>query len=591
MTNVLSPNTLSLVNRAPGNDLKIDYADAARSAAKTESLQLAAKKALIDIGKVNYQTDGDASVKNLAGRPRLAPPAVQNDAKKPDSASRFVGLMATIIGLIGDASINGLESRLAGMRALSQSLIEGHQALAAEFEAALAELETALGSATITEQALEVAQARVNAAQGKLDTAQAALDGLDPDSPEYADALTARDAARSTLKTAQQGLGLAVTAHTKAVDLAAAANLKLETLGNRVESGGVRANESLKETQKKQMGAAAQMVMIMAKFAELMGDAADTRLEADKQIATAVRDSQAAKAQAEALEHEKQVAKAEAAAKTAGCIGKILGGLMMVASVIITVASLGTASPIAAAIGVIGIGLMVADVVGKAITGVSFMEKAMQPMMDKVLSPLIKFMADKLSSALESLGVSAEKAQMIGSIGAAIAAALLMVVVMVVVAVVGKGAAARIGPQMGKMIGSVVSKVVPDVLKQSSQAAFKATSQFVGKMARSVGLKNDAVSMAKYSTRLDAGVAVTEFAGVGAQSSFQVKSGVHQARAAEKMAAVVIATSVVEAMSNFIAEAVEMFGQSLNKQSQLIERLGVEMQNSMANNLSIARNI
>jgi invasin B len=582
--------TVALVNRAPGNDLKIDYTDAARSAAKTESLQLAAKKALIAIGKVNYQADGEANAKSLAGRPRLAPPALRNDAKTPDSASRFVGLMATIVGLIGDASIIGLENRLASMRALAQSLSDGHQALAKEIEAALAELEKALGSAATTEKALEAAKARVSAAQSTLDAAQASLDSLNPEAPEYLDALAARDAAKANLQTAQQGLGVAVTAHTKAVDLAAAANLKLEALSKRAEKEGVAPTDS-KESQKKQISAAAQMVLIMAKFAELMGDAADTRLEADKQLATAVRDSQAAKAQAEALDHEKQVAKAEAAAKTAGCIGKILGGVMMLASVVMTVVSLGTASPIAAMIGVIGLGLMVGDMVGKALTGVSFMEKAMQPLMDKVLSPLIKVMADALSSALESLGVSADKAQMIGSIGAAIAAALLLVAVMVVVAVVGKGAAARLGPQMGKMIGSIASKIVPDLLKQSSQAAFKASSQFVGKMARTAGLKNDAVSMAKYATRVDAGVVVTETVGVATQSSFQVKSGVHQARAAEKMAAVVMATSIVEAMSNFIAEAVQMFGQSLNKQSHLMEQLGVEMQNSMASNLSIARNI
>ena len=123
MSNTLSMTTVALVNRAPGNDLKIDYTDAARSAAKTESLQLAAKKALIAIGKVNYQADGEANAKSLSGRPRLAPPALRNDAKTPDSASRFVGLMATIVGLIGEGHNSDLAMGAPSTRAPIQIIL------------------------------------------------------------------------------------------------------------------------------------------------------------------------------------------------------------------------------------------------------------------------------------------------------------------------------------------------------------------------------------------------------------------------------------------------------------------------------------
>lgn len=111
------------------------------------------------------------------------------------------------------------------------------------------------------------------------------------------------------------------------------------------------------------------------------------------------------------------------------------------------------------------------------------------------------------------------------------------------------------------------------------------------KVRGSVGLQSDAVSLAKYSTHLDKALAVTEGAGAATQAGLQIQSGIHQAQAAQNLAAVVIATAIVESISAYIAQAVEMFGEMLDKQTRLIEQIGLEMQNSQATSLQIARNV
>lgn len=78
--------------------------------------------------------------------------------------------------------------------------------------------------------------------------------------------------------------------------------------------------------------------------------------------------------------------KAEAASKAAGCVGKILGAVLTVVSVVGAAFTGGASLALAA----VGVGLMAADMVVKELTGVSFMEKAMKPLMDNILGPMIQ---------------------------------------------------------------------------------------------------------------------------------------------------------------------------------------------------------
>lgn len=92
--------------------------------------------------------------------------------------------------------------------------------------------------------------------------------------------------------------------------------------------------------------------------------------------------------------------KAEELNRTMGCIGKILGAVLTVISVVAAAFTGGASLALAA----IGVALMVADEVVKATTGVSFMEEALKPLMDKVLKPLMDLLGKAITKALESMG-------------------------------------------------------------------------------------------------------------------------------------------------------------------------------------------
>lgn len=68
----------------------------------------------------------------------------------------------------------------------------------------------------------------------------------------------------------------------------------------------------------------------------------------------------------------------------------------------------------------------------------SFIQQALNPIMEHVLKPLMELIGKAITKALEGLGVDKKTAEMAGSIVGAIVAAIAMVAVIVVVAVVGR---------------------------------------------------------------------------------------------------------------------------------------------------------
>lgn len=83
-----------------------------------------------------------------------------------------------------------------------------------------------------------------------------------------------------------------------------------------------------------------------------------------------------------------------------GCVGKIVGALLTIASVIGAVFSGGASLALAA----VGLALMVADEIVKAATGTSFIQQALNPIMEAVLKPLMEAIGKAISKALEALG-------------------------------------------------------------------------------------------------------------------------------------------------------------------------------------------
>lgn len=212
-----------------------------------------------------------------------------------------------------------------------------------------------------------------------------------------------------------------------------------------------------------------------------------------------------------------------------GCIGKVLGALLTIVSVVAAVFTGGASLALAA----VGLAVMVADEIVKAATGVSFIQQALNPIMEHVLKPLMELIGKAITKALEGLGVDKKTAEMAGSIVGAIVAAIAMVAVIVVVAVVGKGAAAKLGNALSKMMGETIKKLVPNVLKQLAQNGSKLFTQGMqritsglGNVGSKMGLQTNALSKELVGNTLNKVALGMEVTNTAAQSAGGVAEGV-----------------------------------------------------------------
>ncbi|MFG0392455.1 type III secretion system translocon subunit SctE [Pseudomonas sp. zbq_4] len=562
------------------------YAEAASKAANTKAWQRAADTALANLQGVSYAAQSQGENTAALGRPLLASPPPSAERARKGSEDRFTLLMASLINLLGDVSLESLKSRMEILRSAAKASAEGNKALSDDYLSALAELEAAVASASVSEQELAAAKAKVDSAQRALADAEAALGKTEPGTPEHAKALAARDLAQGNLTAAQQLLSKAELKYLAAVKVAGEAGKKAEALARSVENAGL-GDKPVLDGIKRQLNAAATMVLLMTRFAALMGESAENKIEAEQELFRSMQAARQEYMEKKSEEYLEQVRKAEAASKTAGCIGKILGAVLTVVSVVGAAFTGGASLALAA----VGVGLMAADMVVKELTGVSFMEKAMEPLMDNILGPMIQGIGKGIADLLKKAGVDAASADMAGMIMGAIIGAVVMVAVLVVVAVVGKSAAGRVASAMGNMFGKLANKMAPQMLKQAARAVSNGFSSVMTKARTSIGLKSDAISLEMYASRLAASVAVVEAGGVAAQSALETKSGIHQRNAAQHLAEFELAKVISEQMKNYLSDMVQLFDQSMKAKDNAIKQAFGIQDSINSSSLSMARNI
>ncbi|WP_416770072.1 type III secretion system translocon subunit SctE [Pseudomonas sp. RHF3.3-3] len=571
------------------------YAEAARKAARTDEFQRLNHELLAGLESVDYQAEGDV---RSDARPRLQPPPARAGEGQLNAEGEFVRLIASLVELLGNSSLESLKNRLSLLRSMAHASQQALQQLSADYAGALAELVAAQGDVDTSQERLEALKARLDQAQLELDAAESHLASLNPSSPEYAEALARRDRAKAAVAPLQQGFSQAADAHVQLLGKAKLAAIRAEGLARQVQdkAGG---RPIADELGKQHLSSAGALVLAMARLIELLGDAADRQLQADQEL---FLDMQAARQEfmrIKSEEYQEEVRKAEAAQKAMGCMGKILGWLVMaisaVVAVVSTVATLGAAAPaagalVAAAVGIVGVLASLSDMIVKEATGNSFMEKAMKPVME-VFQKLVKLMADMYSQALMALGVPEDKAKIIGAVLGAIAA----VVMVIAAAVVGIQAAGPVlGSVMSKVMekmGDVFSKVVPELLKQSLGSLGKSLARLAEQLRGLVASSTDEVAVGQLKNRLELLLATVQTAGTATQSGLQIKNGIHQKQGAEHLADIRVSMAIVDALGGYLEEALETFARLVENNDEQMKRFMAKAQQDHGAALQIARNI
>ena len=544
---------------------------------------LASKASETDTGSTKIDANGLKSV------PLTPPSAEAKEALNSEGTLTF--LLGQLMALMGEVSISQLEARLDAWKAMVEANKALSDKISSDFQSAVADAEKAMDSYQDALDELRNIKQKQEAQSKVLQSAQEKLSKLKPSDSGYQEALAsveqASKEAESLQKQAEAAEQKAMSAHADATEKAEKADKIL------TQSQGLNLPRSQNEQNAEDnLTSVARMTMLMSMFVQLVGKNSEESLKADLDIFKALQEGRQKEMEAKAAEYAKEVQKAEEVNKVMGCVGKIVGALLTIASIVGAVFTGGASLALAAA----GVALMVADEVVKAATGTSFIQQALNPIMEHILKPLMEAIGKALSDVLSALGVDKKTADLVGSILGAVLAAVAMVAVIAVVAVVGKGAASKLGDMMSKLLGETIKKLMPTVLRQLASNGSKVLSQGMqrltnglGELGAKAGLKADALSKELIGNTINKTVLGLEVAHTGAQSAGNITQGVFLKNSTEALADFTVAKASNEQIQMWLREAVEKFSNDLKVTQELQQMLSAAAQNSAETARAILR--
>ncbi|ELI0316437.1 SPI-1 type III secretion system needle tip complex protein SipB [Salmonella enterica] len=543
----------------------------------------AADKAFKDVvatkaGDLKAGTKSGESAINTVG---LKPPT---DAarEKLSSEGQLTLLLGKLMTLLGDVSLSQLESRLAVWQAMIESQKEMGIQVSKEFQTALGEAQEATDLYEASIKKTDTAKSVYDAAAKKLTQAQNKLQSLDPADPGYAQAEAAVEQAGKEATEAKEALDKATDATVKAGTDAKAKAEKADNILTKFQGTANAASQNqVSQGEQDNLSNVARLTMLMAMFIEIVGKNTEESLQNDLALFNALQEGRQAEMEKKSAEFQEETRKAEETNRIMGCIGKVLGALLTIVSVVAAVFTGGASLALAA----VGLAVMVADEIVKAATGVSFIQQALNPIMEHVLKPLMELIGKAITKALEGLGVDKKTAEMAGSIVGAIVAAIAMVAVIVVVAVVGKGAAAKLGNALSKMMGETIKKLVPNVLKQLAQNGSKLFTQGMqritsglGNVGSKMGLQTNALSKELVGNTLNKVALGMEVTNTAAQSAGGVAEGVFIKNASEALADFMLARFAMDQIQQWLKQSVEIFGENQKVTAELQKAMSSAVQ-------------
>lgn len=581
--NVSTPVSQGTLSRTEAFEI---YGKAASQAARTAEFQKAGQEALAGLMSVNYESAGHSKSTGSTGRPQLHAPLVRDDGKE-SKGDLFTLLMAMISELLGTVEVNKLKNRLAMLQSMAGAKQQGHEKLAAEYAAAVEALEAAEGAVGGSQEHLELLQALVRQVQGLLTESEARLAELDPESPEYASELARRDQLKGELTNNTQALQKATDAHLKLIEIANASAKTLAVVATKVQEAGL-GGSSIKESNEKALSGAALALLNRLKVIELLGEAAQDKEELNQELFLELQAKLQEHMKLESEKYLEEVRKAEALQKTMGCIGVIVGALLTIATI---AAGVLTANPVLIAVGVIGATVMIADAVVKETTGTSFMAEAMKPL-TTVMQEAIKLFTELYTKVLIGLGVDPETAKDIAQIAGMIQGIAATLAAVALVAIVGVQVIGPIVSAIASKLASVVAQAAPAAVQAFKQMASSVGNSLTQMLTQLRGfISNDAVSLARYAANLEIAQAVTEFSNVAVQGGLQIKSGEHQAQAAEHLADVRVRMAISEEITGYLSRLVEDYGTAMQDRTRQIEQVFADMQRSHSVSLQMVRHV
>lgn len=356
------------------------------------------------------------------------------------------------------ANATSLIQRLIGKEGAATQLSSDYQAASEAYEEALGQAGQAVVEAN-------EAVAAAKAAKEEVARLQKELEGMSPGSPDY-------DAKQQQLAAAiatADGLQIKADAAVARSDATAkhAADVGVNLQGIRQESRKLGAPVVQNGEANRTM--AARLTELMAMLQLLLGYAREANMQAAAESAVQALKAQEAEMTHLAEERAEQLAKAESLSKWLGCIGKIIGWVVTVVSVVAAPFTGGLSMALA------GVGLALAVV--EEATGFSLLGEALQPVIQLVVK-LAQELTKVFGSLLEKMGIPGADA--IAQVMGFIATALAVAAVAIGGFLLAKGAMARLLPNIVKQVVGEVSKEATRITSKLATSVGKQASGLAG---------------------------------------------------------------------------------------------------------------
>ncbi len=449
-----------------------------------------------------------------------------------------------------------VKQRLAQRAASSLELAEAIRLAQEVVDAAMADMGAAEGELLAAEQAIKEAEAEVKRLEKALAEAL----------PEDHEALRAQlEAAKVKAADASVRLDDGITALVQASKALNQALADLEDFKSQADKLDPIGSVSVRGDEKARTNAAA-LSELLAVLQEIIGKANDAKLEADTRLVQEVLRLREAENLRRSQEYQDELAKAEAAQKKMGCIGKIIGWVVTVVAVVAAPFTGGASMVLA------GIGLALA--IGEEL-GLNIMGKIMEPIM-KLVMELVKAVGNVLGDALAFLGVPSDIVDKIKDVlGVIVVAALIIAAVVLTKRVAGTVAVQQLAKAVTRAVTEAISKALPQMIKmlaQSAKSAIDDVAKAIAKTASKVTSSNadTLATRAGYATKASH---TLQFANQTSQGVGAIVIADMQINAAELLAKLEVGLADSQIFRDLIQKILEYFMQTNNLVADLFKQM------------------
>ncbi|QOI54562.1 type III secretion system translocon subunit SctE [Rouxiella badensis] len=514
--------------------------------------------------------------------PRLALPTtpLNVEAKQPAGLS---ALVAGLMQIFADGNTHKLQNRLSQINALSLAKTASGLALLNEYIQANAESAQVIQEATADGDAFVTANKHYEGAKSDYEAAKDKLAGMNPSDIDYGKAQDSLNKATGKLSLASTALGIAKDKSIASASLATEKMLIVDGLWDKLQKQPNVDRVVLKTTNEQHLTGLAAMTLLLGTLSNLIGDNADKKLQASAKLSRQLQEARQKEMESKAKEQAEEIRKAEHLNKIMGCVGKILGGIIMAVSIVGAVFTGGASLALAA----VGMALLIADPIVAKVTGKSITDRVMAPVLEHVIQPIMKFVAEKIKSFLNDLGVKDGIANIISTVTAAITVAVIMIAVGVVAKNVASALLKRIVPIMSKVINKVIQKTVPAAVRRTASKVSTSMSKSVARLGEQLGFKNDVVSLRSYGRNIDYAVMGAEVSKSTVETANSIQLGISTKKVADKEADIIVAMADVKFISKYLKQMIEIIDADNRAKLNIIETVSSINLARQQTNLSI----